>query len=211
VELSAIDFIVGGLILVLGLKGMLNGVIKEVFGLVAIAGGIYLASSFSVEFGAFLNGTVFNFEKTEIATLVGFVALLILCWGGIVLLGNIVSKLASMSALGFIDKLLGVVFASGKVFVIFSIIAYAITSIDIIAKSIDSHTNKSVLFPILQSAGEVILNIDPDMFQSVDEVDSNTTAIDARNLSIRELEEIQTKIQESTKSLQQLQEKVQNE
>lgn len=212
-EFSAIDFIVGGLILLLGLKGMLNGVIKEVFGLAAIAGGIYLASSFASEFGAFLNGTVFNFQKQEAATLVGFVALLVLSWGGIILLGKIVAKLVELSSLGFVDKFLGILFASGKVFIIFAIIAYAVSSVDFIEKSVQKHTQNSFLFPILKGAGEAVLNIDPDMFNDMKkESDQNSSLLQEKNMSLEELQkEIKQKMQESSQTLEQLQKKVENE
>lgn len=41
------DIIVIALVLILGIKGILNGLIKEVFGLIGLIGGLIVASRFS--------------------------------------------------------------------------------------------------------------------------------------------------------------------
>jgi len=212
VEFSVIDFIVAGLILVLGLKGMLNGMVKEVFGLLGIVGGIFFATSYANDFGAVLNRNIYTFEKEEVATLIGFILLLILSWGGIIALGNIVSKLMKLSSLGMIDKILGVIFASGKVFVIFAIIAYSVSSIEVIAKSLSKHTKDSILYPILVEGGSLIVNIDPDMFGATTLDDGTLKKIDGESLSLEDLQiEIQKRMQESSKQLEKLEQRVNDE
>jgi len=212
VEFSVIDFIVGGLILVLGLKGMLNGMVKEVFGLLGIVGGIFVATSYANDFGTILNESVYSFEKEEVATLIGFIILLILSWGGIIALGNVVSKLMKLSSLGMMDKILGVIFASGKVFVIFAIIAYSVSSIEVVAKSLSKHTEGSILYPILVESGSLIVNIDPDMFGATTLDDGAPKKIDGESLSLENLQiEIQKRMQESSKQLEKLEKRVNDE
>jgi len=212
VQLNILDLTVGGLILILGLKGILNGMVKEMFGLLGVVGGIYIATSYANDFGAILNRNVYTFEKEEIATLIGFILLLILSWGGIIVLGNVVSKLMKLSSLGMIDKLLGVIFASGKVFVFFAIIAYSLSSIEVIAKSLSKHTEGSILYPILVESGSLIVNIDPDMFSATTLDDKAPTKVDKELLSLEDLQiEIQRRMQESSKQLEKLEQRVNDE
>ncbi len=198
-EYSYIDFIVGGLILILGLKGIFNGLIKEVFGLAGIAGGVYLASSYASAFGMFLSDTLFKFEQESVSTLVGFVILLALSWGGIILLGNLIAKLTKLSGLGIVDKSMGFVFGAGKVFVIFSLIAYAFSSVEIVAQNMQKFTKNSILFPVLRDAGGAIIKIDPKMFENSAIKDSAPADIDRENLNMQQLQEhIKQKMQGQT-------------
>ena len=47
-EFSIFDLVVGSIILLLGLKGILNGFFKELFGLIGIVGGIFIMEALSV-------------------------------------------------------------------------------------------------------------------------------------------------------------------
>ncbi|MGM0533042.1 MAG: CvpA family protein [Campylobacterota bacterium] len=207
-ELSYIDMILGGLIILLGLKGLMGGMIKEVFGLLAIALGIYLASTFSAPFGTFLNDTVLGFEKSQAANLIAFVVLLIAIWTGILGLGKITSKLVGLSGLGAVDKILGFLFASGKIFVIFSVIAYALASVDFISEKLQNQTKESTLFPLLAASGDAIINIDPKLLQNTKEkTQQKLESLDVKNLSPKQLEEkIQKKMSEQNQTLPELKE-----
>ncbi|MGM0622898.1 MAG: CvpA family protein [Campylobacterota bacterium] len=210
-----IDIVVGGLVVVLGLKGILNGMVKEVFGLLAIAGGIFIASSFSAGFGSFVDQNIYSFQKPEIATLVGFVLLLIIAWGGILLLGGTISKLVKLSGLGIIDKILGVVFASGKIFVIFAVIAYAISSVDILSKQLQPQTEKSFLFPLLEKTGGFIVNIDPELFEKAKEKAGQSIDFDDFNMSKIEnkdavIEQLKQRAQEGDAKAKELMQKVED-
>jgi membrane protein required for colicin V production len=50
-DFSIFDLIVGSIILLLGLKGILNGFFKELFGLIGIVGGIFVGSRVANEVG----------------------------------------------------------------------------------------------------------------------------------------------------------------
>ena len=43
-DLNYFDMAVGSIVLLLGLKGLLNGFSKELFGLIGIVGGLFVAS-----------------------------------------------------------------------------------------------------------------------------------------------------------------------
>ena len=62
-EFNYFDLIVTIIILFLGLKGVINGFFKEIFGLVGIIGGIFIASRVGDEVGQTLSDLIFNFQS----------------------------------------------------------------------------------------------------------------------------------------------------
>jgi membrane protein required for colicin V production len=52
-DLNYFDIIAAAIILLLGLKGIVNGFFKEIFGLVGIIGGIFIASRFGPDVGQY--------------------------------------------------------------------------------------------------------------------------------------------------------------
>lgn len=72
--MSTLDIIVLFLVGALGLKGFLHGFVKEVAGLAAIIGGIFLASRFSGGFGDFFVH-ILNIKNETAAHVVSFIAL----------------------------------------------------------------------------------------------------------------------------------------
>ena len=92
-DLNYFDVAVGSIILLLGLKGLLNGFSKEVFGMVGIVGGVYVASHVGGIIGHFLSDTFFHFETQTAVNLIGFVFALGIFWLLMVALGSGFKKL----------------------------------------------------------------------------------------------------------------------
>lgn len=160
-ETSYFDLVVATIILLLGLKGILNGFFKELFGLVGIIGGIFVASRVGDMTGEYLNSLIFNFTSPAAVSFLGFLVTLALFWLLMVGAGAVFKKLSALSGLGALDKLLGFVFGSGKFFLIAAVIMHAAYSIAAVRANIDSTMQKSILFPILVETGAFIMKIDP--------------------------------------------------
>jgi len=160
-ELNYFDVVVGLIILFLGLKGVINGFFKEVFGLIGIIGGIFIASRFGDITGQYLSNTIFKFESSSAISFSGFLATLILFWLLMVIVGSIFKKLSHISGLGPIDKLFGFVLGSSKFFLITAVIAHSAYNIQALKTSIEPLVENSILFPILTTAGAYIMKIDP--------------------------------------------------
>ncbi|MGP1580978.1 MAG: CvpA family protein [Wolinella sp.] len=157
---SYIDIVVVALTVLLGLKGIINGLVREFFGLSGIVGGVFLASRYSDVMGEWIGRNLYAFENQAALNLAGFVAILALFWIAMLLVAEIVLRLVRASSLSGADRLLGFLFASGKIFVIFSIIVYALSNIEIINSNLKRYTSSSVLYPVLLMVGSEVIKLD---------------------------------------------------
>ncbi len=162
--LNYFDLIVGGLILFLGLKGLMDGFIKEFFGLAGIIGGIYYGSRYAEIIGKWISDNLFYIKNEAALTFVGFLAALFGIWIGMVFIGNLFTKLMHISGMGFFNKLLGLLFGWAKIFLIFSVIIYAISSIEVTKRVLEKYTKNSLLYPLLLEAGSYIIKLKPEDF-----------------------------------------------
>ena len=160
-EINYFDLVSLSIILLLGLKGIINGFFKEVFGLVGIIGGIFVASRAGDEVGKYLNDLVFNFESSSAVSFLGFLTTLALFWMLMVIVGYMFKKLSSLSGLGLVDKILGFIFGASKFFLIAAVIAHAAYNIKALKSTIDSSMGESIVFPIMVETGSFIMKIDP--------------------------------------------------
>lgn len=160
-EFNYFDLVAAVIILMLGLKGIINGFFKEFFGLVGIIGGIFVASRVGDSVGAYLNQLIFKFDNTAAANFSGFLATLAIFWLFMILIGSMFKKLSSLSGLGPIDKILGFVFGASKFFLIAAVIAHAAYNIKAVKNTLDSSMKSSILFPILVETGSYIMKLDP--------------------------------------------------
>lgn len=160
-DVNYFDIIVGAIVLLLGLKGIMNGFFKEFFGLVGIIGGIFIASRVSSEVGQFVSDLIFKFENKSAIDFTGFLVALALFWLLMVLAGSAFKHLSNLSGLGPLDRLFGFLFGSGKFFLIASVIAYAVFNINAVKKQLEPMTENSYFLPIMIETGGFIMKLDP--------------------------------------------------
>ena len=175
-EINYFDIVAASIILLLGLKGILNGFFKEVFGLVGIIGGIFIASRAGDSVGEYLNTLIFNFSSPSAVSFLGFITTLSGFWILMVLIGYIFKRLSSLSGLGGFDRILGFVFGASKFFLIASVIAHAAYNIKSVKSSMESFMQTSVLFPVMVDAGAFIMKMDPvnvseDINSTIDKIE----------------------------------------
>jgi membrane protein required for colicin V production len=172
-ELNTLDVAVGSIVLLLGLKGLLNGFWKELFGLIGIVGGLFIASHLGGTLGTFLNDMIFNFESTSAINLIGFVFTVGIFWLFMVLLGIGFKRLTALSGLGSIDRAIGFVVGASKFFFIFSVIIYALFSVTAIRENFSENVKDSILFEPMFATGNFILHIETDDVTGL--LDSNSS------------------------------------
>jgi len=178
-EFNYFDIVVGSIILLLGLKGIINGFFKEVFGLVGIIGGLFIASRSGDEVGTYLNSAIFNFQSESAISFTGFITTLAIFWLAMITIGIIFKKLSSISGLTPMDKLLGFVFGSSKFFLIGAVIVNSLHNIKTIKENIEPQLQNSILYPILVETGAYIMKIDPvEVTKKIDKkVDESVNSI----------------------------------
>jgi membrane protein required for colicin V production len=161
-EFNYFDIVAAVIILLLGLKGIINGFFKEVFGLVGIIGGLFVASRVGNEVGQYLSDMFLKLDNTSAINFTGFLVTLAVFWLFMILIGTIFKKLSFMSGLGIVDRIFGFIVGAGKFFLIAAVIAYAAYNIKVLKTTVDESSMKdSILFPILVKTGAYIMKIDP--------------------------------------------------
>ena len=116
--MELIDIILGGLLLYGIAKGLWKGLVAELAALVSLLIGIYVAIKFSGLVAKILEGHVANPKYVSItAFAITFIAVVV----GIILLAKVFTKLASLTGLGFVNRLLGGVFGGIKMVLILSV------------------------------------------------------------------------------------------
>ncbi|RXJ88823.1 colicin V synthesis protein [Arcobacter sp. CECT 8983] len=172
-EFTAFDIIILSITVLLGLKGLMKGFIKEVFGLVGIIGGIFIASRLSEDIGNLI-APILALENGATIKLIGFIVGLIGFWIILYVAGIILSNIFSASGLGIFDRILGFVFGSAKIFFIFSVITYAVYQIESFRNLLDDKVSNSITFPLLVKTGDFIIKLDPaDFTKKIEEKISN--------------------------------------
>lgn len=97
-NISMFDVISITLILILGIKGIINGFVKEVFGLIGIIGGIYFASRYAPEAGGLINDHIYHFSNQASMYLFGFIGVLVVFWVSSIFLGiSLLKRLESVA------------------------------------------------------------------------------------------------------------------
>ena len=203
-DFNYFDIIAAIIILLLGLKGILNGFFKETFGLIGIIGGIFVASRVGSEVGHYLSDMLFNFSNNSAIDFTGFLVTLAVFWLFMVLIGSAFKKLSSLSGLGPIDRILGFIVGASKFFLIASVIAYAVYNVKVIKSTLDSALKTSVLFPIFVETGKYIMKIDPteitkDINTTVSQKSANLQKKIENNITastMKQIDAIKNKIQE---------------
>lgn len=153
------DIIVIAVVVILGIKGVINGLIKEVFGLIGIIGGVIIASRNANLVGEQIS--LYLYELSDSAEFFfGFLLALLLFWFVCLLLGNLLSKMLKMSGLGFVDRLLGFFVGAAKIFLVLAILAAIVSKISILNQKISPYFEGSKVYPILLSAGQFIMAMD---------------------------------------------------
>jgi len=159
-DFNYFDVSISAIILILGIKGFMQGFIKEVFGLAGLIGGVYFASRLSDKAAQFIETNFFQLENTSLLKLIGFLSILIMIWLGATILGSIFSKLTSDSGLGFLNRLFGFIAGGGKYFLIFALIVTALSNVKLVKDNLSKYVNDSVLYPFLLEAGSYLIKID---------------------------------------------------
>jgi len=158
-NLNIFDTVTLILIALLGLKGLFRGFVKEVFALIGIIGGVFVASRIAKDVGSVID-SFFKIDNESTVLLIGFIVSVLCFWLLTYALGMLISKIFSLSGLGIFDRIFGIIFGAGKIFLIFAIIFYSLSKIEAIKDKIEQKVGNSFMYPLLVEVGSIIIQID---------------------------------------------------
>ena len=164
--MSLFDGIIIAITLILAIKGFFNGFIKEIAGLIGIIGGLFLASKYYHAAGVYINENLITIKNPSAVDLVGFISVFIGFWIIAVFVGFLLGRILKISSLGVFDKILGMLFAGAKFFILVSIIFALLYKVDFVKEKITAFTKSSLMFPIMLKIGDEIINLKPQDIQN---------------------------------------------
>lgn len=147
-------------VLILGLKGLISGLVREVFGLAGLIGGIGIASRTNIYVAELISKHLYKFDKPDTATSIGFLLVVVLVWLAAIACARFVQYMIRQSGLGFIDRIGGFIVGSAKIFLILAVILSIATKIGFIKDAISPAFKNSKAYPMLITTGNWILNLD---------------------------------------------------
>jgi len=159
-DFNYFDVTIASIVLILGIKGFMNGFIKEAFGLMGLVGGVYFASRLSDTAATFIDTNFIHLENPSLLKLIGFLAVLIVIWTSATILGSLFSKLTDQSGLGFLNRLFGFIVGGGKYFLIFALIVTALSNVTLVKDNLEKYVKDSVLYPFLLEAGSYLIHLE---------------------------------------------------
>jgi membrane protein required for colicin V production len=198
-DINYFDIVVGAIVLLLGLKGIINGFFKEMFGLIGIIGGIFIASRYGDSVGQKISDLIFHFENSAAVNFTGFLATLALFWIVMIGLGSLFKKLGSASGLGVVDRIFGFIVGSGKFFLIGAVIVYAMNNIQALQSKLEPIMQNSLLYPTMVEVGGYVMHLDPtDVSKEITETIENGTATAAQKAKEVVVEQVKKEIETVT-------------
>ncbi|WP_022669839.1 CvpA family protein [Hippea alviniae] len=120
--MSVIDIALGIFILVLAIRGMIRGIVREVFGLAALILGVVASNMFGRSFGHYI-ATHLTVTPT-VAYAFGFFVMFIVVYLVLLLVGYVISSILKKIELGWLDRLLGLAFGSAKALFFIAIVVF---------------------------------------------------------------------------------------
>jgi membrane protein required for colicin V production len=159
-DFNYFDVTIASIVFILGIKGYIQGFVKEAFGLTGLVAGVFLASRYYEDAARLITENIFQIENAALLKLAGFLFILATVWLGTMLLGSVFSKLTHQSGLGFLNRLFGFIAGGGKYFLIFALIVTALSNVTLIKDNIQKYTKNSILYPYLLASGTYLIKLD---------------------------------------------------
>jgi len=152
------------------IKGFLNGLVKEITGVLGLIIGVYVA----VNFASYLypKATEFLAGYEQFVPIIAFATLFVVSILAISLLGNILEKLTKILALGIIIRILGSIFGFLKAIILVSFVLFILTEHKLINQQIQKES--VLLNPIQEGLVFIIPKINKHKNEALDAIETHT-------------------------------------
>lgn len=156
-----VDIAVIIIVAVLGLRGLKNGLIHEIMGVLGVVLGIYFASKYCIDGAKYIELAGLSFENRHILLMLAFILILAFVWIGFLVLGVIVARfVVILPEIAIINYFGGYVFSALKYFVILCVVVYGLTQVGFLKDPIKELTEGTRSYPIMYEVAEKIMSIE---------------------------------------------------
>jgi len=154
---STLDIIVMSLVIIMSIKGYINGFLREFFGLIGLIGGIFVASRASTWIAKYIDANVYHISNFAALKLIAFVLVLAIVWGLVSFIGAFFSDMPGDNK-SIANKLFGILTAGLKYFFIFALVVSALFKNPMIKNNMKKKIKSSQLYPVLDNVGSIIID-----------------------------------------------------
>ncbi|SHO81033.1 Putative integral membrane protein [hydrothermal vent metagenome] len=162
-NLNYLDITIITLVLILSIKGFVNGFLRELFGLIGLIGGIIVASNEFKFVGENIYNRVYPLENIALLNLISFIIIIISIWIVSSIIGIVIStKAHKYRKIGLISRVLGLLMSGGKYFLLFATIFISLFNVPFIKDNLldKIDINNSKVYPFLNKYGNLVINLD---------------------------------------------------
>lgn len=143
----------------LGLRGLKNGLILEIMGVVGVVIGIYCASKYCVDGAHYLELAGLEFDNKNVLWILSFILILAAVWIGSLVIGSIIARfVVILPEIAIINYCGGFVFSALKYFVILCVLVYGLTQVGFLKEPIQNLTKDTKSYPIMYEVAKKIMN-----------------------------------------------------
>ncbi|RDU61236.1 CvpA family protein [Helicobacter sp. MIT 14-3879] len=149
------------IVLLLGLRGLKNGLVHEIMSMVGVILGIYLASKYCVELSKYLKLAGLELQNETILWSLAFIIIFSFIWIGFLVVGTVIARfIVAMPELAIINYFGGYIFSALKYFVILCVLVYAFSQIGFLKAPIKDFTKDTTSYPIMYEVAEKIMSLE---------------------------------------------------
>ena len=160
-NLNTLDLIVIILVLLMSIKGLMNGFLRELFGFLGLIGGIIVASRLAEPIAKYIDSSLFHLGSFATLKLIGFIAVLATIWATVSFLGTLFVGISKGHEHSTISRIFGFLTAGIKYFLIFALIVSALFRSPLMIDNMAKHISQSKLYPTLDEVGAELINMTP--------------------------------------------------
>lgn len=155
------DIVIVIIVVILALKGLFNGFVRELCSTIGIVGGVLIASRCSNDVGEWIN-SIIHIKSQTLINLFGFIIVLAFVWILFLIIAEIIVRFIFIRSikLGISDKILGVIVAAIKIFLVLSSIFFTFSKINFLSNATSKLRDSSTLYPIMINIGDFIVKTD---------------------------------------------------
>ncbi len=146
--MNPVDLVFGIFVLIMAVKGIIKGFVKEFFGLIALLLGIFFAHSFHAALGLEFSKRITISETT--ANIVAFFIIFFVVYIVTFFIGLIVSSMIKKIELGFLDRVFGFTFGVAKAMLVMVVIVLIFESFSFLKTLSNSLQKESYFYSLTE-------------------------------------------------------------